>query len=328
MKSVAGPLHLEFGISSSTGPVECLGMTFENDEKRRDYFREQLRKKLKDPEFRSIEGFPIGEDEDILAVSDPPYYTACPNPFIEDFLKANCTPYDPNSSYRKEPFASDVLEGKNDPIYNAHSYHTKVPHKAIMRYILHYTEPGDVVFDGFCGSGMTGVAAQLCDDPNALEALGYTLRSDDDIFDATGRCIGRKGIRKAVLNDLSPAATLIAAGYNLTRHPESFAEHATELLSNFGNEYGWMYQTIDSDSGDICDIDYTVWSEVFSCPHCFDELEFWALAYDSSTGKILDNFVCPQCSAEISKRDLDYRTTLYYDKVVGSTRAKTDLPTS
>ena len=28
-----------------------------------------------------------------------------------------------------------------------------------MRYILHYTQPGDIVFDGFCGTGMTGVAA-------------------------------------------------------------------------------------------------------------------------------------------------------------------------
>ena len=36
------------------GPVECLGMTFENDEKRREYFLEKLREKLKDPEFRKI----------------------------------------------------------------------------------------------------------------------------------------------------------------------------------------------------------------------------------------------------------------------------------
>ena len=49
------------------GPVECLGMTFENDEKRREFFQEKLRDKLKDPEFRKIEGFPIGEDDDILA---------------------------------------------------------------------------------------------------------------------------------------------------------------------------------------------------------------------------------------------------------------------
>jgi len=290
-----------------------------NDEMRREYFLEKLREKLKDPEFRKIEGFPIGSDEDILALSDPPYYTACPNPFIEDFGK----PYDPKmDDYRREPFAADVSEGKNDPIYNAHSYHTKVPHKAIMRYILHYTEPGDIVFDGFCGTGMTGVAAQLCDDPNTLAAIGYTPKSDDELFDENGQYVGRKGCRKAILNDLSPAATLIAAGYNLTRCPESFSKLAAELLKKFNREYGWMYQTTDPKSGDVCDIDFTVWSEVFSCPHCSGELEFWALAYDSSSGTIVENLTCPHCSAEVTKRDLIRRTTKYYDKAVGATRTK------
>jgi hypothetical protein len=58
--------------------------------------------------------------------------------------------------------AVDVSEGKSDPIYKAHSYHTKVPHLAIVPSLLHYTSPGDVVLDGFCGSGMTGVAAHWC----------------------------------------------------------------------------------------------------------------------------------------------------------------------
>ncbi len=112
---------------------------------------------------RHIEGFPKGSDEDIIALSDPPYYTACPNPFIGEWLAEHGTHYDEETDdYHREPFTADVSEGKNDPIYNAHSYHTKVPHKAIMRYILHYTEPGDVVFDGFCGTGMTCVAAQTC----------------------------------------------------------------------------------------------------------------------------------------------------------------------
>ena len=66
------------------GPVTCLGMEFENDEARRAYFREELRKKL--PELRKIEGFPIGEDDDIINLSDPPYYTACPNPWLNDFI--------------------------------------------------------------------------------------------------------------------------------------------------------------------------------------------------------------------------------------------------
>ena len=169
----ATPLFEKEDEEKDQGPVECLGMTFENDEKRREYFLEKLREKLKDPEFRKIEGFPIGEDEDILALSDPPYYTACPNPFIEDFIKHYGKPFDPdNDDYKREPFAADVSEGKNDPIYNAHSYHTKVPHKAIMRYILHYTEPGDIVFDGFCGTDMTtGVAEQLCGNKAVVESM-------------------------------------------------------------------------------------------------------------------------------------------------------------
>ncbi len=80
------------------GPVECLGMTFQSDEERRRYFLEKLREKLQDPEFRKIEGFPIGSDEDILALSDPPYYTACPNPFIADFIKHYGKPYDPSET--------------------------------------------------------------------------------------------------------------------------------------------------------------------------------------------------------------------------------------
>ena len=74
---------LDFGpetLDSKNSPVTCLGMTFPSDEERRKYFTEKLREFLADPEFRKIEGFPIGSDEDILNLSDPPYYTACPNP--------------------------------------------------------------------------------------------------------------------------------------------------------------------------------------------------------------------------------------------------------
>ena len=58
------------------------------DDVERAAYRERLREHLRDPDFRAIEGFPIGEDEDILALSDPPYYTACPNPFLPEILAA------------------------------------------------------------------------------------------------------------------------------------------------------------------------------------------------------------------------------------------------
>ena len=73
--------------AAKSGPVECLGQTFPSDDARREHFTKLLAEKLKDPAFRKIEGFPQGTDEAILAMSDPPYYTACPNPFLEDFVR-------------------------------------------------------------------------------------------------------------------------------------------------------------------------------------------------------------------------------------------------
>jgi len=301
-----------------TGPVECLGMTFQNDEERRRYFLEKLREKLKDPEFRNIEGFPIGSDEDILALSDPPYYTACPNPFIEDFIRCYGKPFDPNVPYSREPFAADVSEGKNDPIYNAHSYHTKVPHKAIMRYILHYTEPGDIVFDGFCGTGMTGVAAQLCGDKATVESLGYRIREDSVILNEKGTPFSKLGTRRAILNDLSPAATLIAYNYNTPVDVASFEREAKRILQEVEEECGWMYETRHSD-GRTGRINYTVWSDVFICPECTGEVVFWDAAVDKEEGKVYDEYSCPHCGAILTKRNMERAWITRFDKALRQT---------
>ena len=275
-------------------PVECLGMTFENDEKRREYFLEKLRQKLKDPEFRKIEGFPIGEDEDILRLSDPPYYTACPNPFIGDFIKHYGKPYDPaTDNYRREPFAADVSEGKNDPIYNAHSYHTKVPHKALMRYILHYTQPGDLVFDGFSGTGMAGVAAQLCGDANEIEALGYRLNDNGNILDEQGTPISIVGERYSILSDLSPLATFIARNYNDFSDVKCFEKEALQILDEVERFLSWLYKT---SSGVVLS---AIWSDVFLCPNCSNELVFWEAALRNT--KIQKSFPCPHCGSTIGK---------------------------
>jgi len=312
--------------SEKSGPVTCLGMTFVNDEARRAHFTEELRKNLQDPEFRKIEGFPIGSDKDILALSDPPYYTACPNPWIADFIAEWETqkPEQPEGyHYHREPFAADVSEGKNDPIYNAHSYHTKVPHKAIMRYILHYTEPGDIVFDGFCGTGMTGVAAQLCGDREVVMSLGYQVRPDGTILqeemDESDKKVWRPfselGIRRAVLNDLSPAATFIAYNYNAPVDVTAFEKEAKRILKEVEKECGWMYETKHSD-GRVGRIDYTVWSEVFSCPECAGEILFLKEALDLKTKQVRETFPCPHCRADLNKKALERCEESKFDKSI------------
>ena len=297
--------------NAKSDPVECFGQTFPNDEARREHFLNLLREKMKDPAFRKIEGFPIGTDEAILALSDPPYYTACPNPFIEDFIKHYGKPYDPNVPYNKEPFAADVSEGRSGIFYDAHTYHTKVPHKAIMRYILHYTKPGDVVFDGFCGTGMTGVAAQLCGDKEVVESLGYKVAADGLILESNQESSGsswkefsKLGARRAILNDLSPAATFIAYNYNTTVDVYGFQLEVKRILAEVEAECGWMYETTHSDGSTKGRINYTIWSDVYTCPQCAGEVVFWDNAVDREVGKVRDEFSCPHCSANLTKRSM------------------------
>jgi DNA modification methylase len=327
------------------------------EQARKEEYRARLKAFLEDPTSRQIEGFPIGENEDILALSDPPYYTACPNPFlaeiIEQWQKERPHPQPlsqrERGAYHREPFAADVSEGKNDPIYNAHSYHTKVPHKAIMRYILHYTEPGDIVFDGFCGTGMTGVAAQLCRDKKTVESLGYRVTDDGKIYDpgsplpagdreasrsateggrgGEGKLISHLGARKAVLNDLSPAATFIAYNYNTPVDIAAFEREARRILEEVEEECGWMYETLHTDGKTKGKINYTVWSDVYTCPACGEEMAFWDVAVEHEDNKVRDMWSCPSCKATLAKSPSKKSNALraehafetFFDKAIGQT---------
>ena len=282
------------------GAVECLGLKFPSENARRQHFLSLLAEKLQDPDFRKTEGFPKGTDEAILAMSDPPYYTACPNPFLGEFVKCHGTPYDSKLKYSREPLAIDVSEGKTDPLYKAHSYHTKVPHLAIVPSILHYTEPGDIVLDGFGGSGMTGVAAQWCG--CAPASYRHELEMD---WRRQGKATPKWGARRVILTDLSPAATFIAANYNLPFDVESFTKAGQRLLKEAEKDIGWMYETTAKDGKTKARIEYTVWSEVFTCPECAGEVNFLDEALEEDTKKVRDDFPCPHCGAELTKKRLE-----------------------
>ena len=220
---------------------------------------------------KSIEGFPKGEDEDILDLSNPPYYTAYPNPYIKDFIEYYGTPYDEETDdYNVEPFVGDVSEGKNDKIYVAHSYHTKVPPKAIEKYIEHYTKPGDIVFDGFCGSGMTGVAA-------------------------------RKLGRNVILNDLSSIATFLSSNFNSTPNINKFLIDSENILRILHKDFDEIYTTKHENNGRGT-IKYVVWSDLYTCPFCHQNYSLWEFKQGLSSKDI----ICPNpnCEIHIDKKEL------------------------
>lgn len=250
-----------------------------------DEFAESCRplKELLDS-VRTIEGFPIGKDEDIIALSDPPYYIACPNPYINDFVKKYGKPYDQETDkYECTPFVSNVAEGKNDPIYNAHSYHTKVPHKAIMRFVEHYTKPGDIIFDGFSGTGMTGAAAQVSE-------------------------------RFAVLGDLAPIASFVSYNLNCPVNISDFLNQAEVIMHDVEDKYGWVYETVQKGSKIRGRINYSVWSDVYICPYCKNEYVLWDACVIK--GEEYKRYKCSHCSAELEKSDCEHALVTVFDGAI------------
>ncbi len=119
-----------------------------------------------------------------------------------------------------------------------HSYHQgKKPHEAIRRHIRHYTRPGDLVLDPFCGSGGTALAALV------------------------------EG-RVALAVDRSPAAVFIAGNYCAAPDPAALEPAFRELLDPLRPELDWLYETRCDRCGGTARTTFTLWSERFRCPGC------------------------------------------------------------
>lgn len=262
---------------------------------------------------REIDGSPIASNDDILRLSLPKNYTACPNPYIAAFIQENSI--SSGSYISRGPFVKDISVGKNDPLYFAHSYSTKVPPDAIVPFILHYTSPGDIIFDGFCGTGMTGVASQLC------------ARKEFE----------NNGVRKSVLVDLSPAATFIAANTNSIRSWRRYLGTIEKLIRSVErthsdlsttNHVGWMRGEKDISRrvnatkphlSIMGEINYTVWSDVFHCTECNQELIYWDLVFKGPGVPPPQELFCPNCKVALTNKTLERTWILKFDSELSTT---------
>lgn len=207
-------------------------------------------------------------------------YAPRQNPALRTFIERHATSGD---VYPVGYCPENLVAGKNTHVYDAHTYHTKVPPEAITHLIEHYTRPGDLVLDPFCGSGMTGVAA---------------LR------------VGRKPI----LSDLSPAATFIAMNYVTPVDAQVYMQAVNDILAVCKDQELALYGTHWRKCGKIVPAEYMVWSYGLTCHDCGREFVLWDVARDERSNvresKILTEFSCPHCNARLTKRKLQ-RTRLY-----------------
>lgn len=188
---------------------------------------------------------------------------------VTNFVCKFSKPYDENDDCVKEPYAFNVNAGKSSAIYNAHSYHTKVPPKGIAPFIIHYTNPGDVILDSFCGTGMTGVAALLNN-------------------------------RNVLLIDISPSASFIAQNYCTPFNRQKFISVESKIRKEMQKPIDWLYETQCEKCGRKSEIEYTIWSDVFRCPRCYTSFSLWEISVIDEN-EIKKKFKCPSCMKNLDK---------------------------
>jgi DNA modification methylase len=189
-----------------------------------------------------------------------------------------------NSADIQRFYTVPTESSRSGVLFNAHSYPTKINSEAIVPFILLHSDPGDVVYDGFAGSGSTGLAAAL----SGTNDAEYRQRLEDKY----GRL--NWGARRSISYDLSPLSAFLGNTLLSPVDPWEFENAAGAVLRRLSEKISWVYSAKDPD-GEDGEIRYTIWSEVVICPHCEKTETFWSLAVRLGPVQFLDVVECPKC---------------------------------
>ncbi len=190
--------------------------------------------------------------------------------FIAAYLAQGPAPSSRGSTAPDGPPGEVLVPGsRNTAFYNAHSYHTKVPPEAIRPFVEHFTEPGDVVLDPFCGSGMTGVAVAMAG-------------------------------RRAILNDLSTAAVHLAWNHTRICDGARLQDAFERVAEAVEGDFARYYRTLD-ENGQQATIRWTLWSTRHACPACAKHFLLWDTV-DRKSGRLTRETECPACGHRADRR--------------------------
>lgn len=141
--------------------------------------------------------------------------------------------------------------------------------------------------DGFSGTGMTGVGASSCTPP-----------------------------RNAILFDLSPAAAFISNFYNSHVDPDELQAAGERLLVDLKRLMDPYYTISEAGGRNPCVIESVVWSTVFTCPACGEQVAFWDIK------ELEDGYQCPSCKAVSRRGEFAYVRESFHDPVLRQTRSR------
>jgi len=191
-------------------------------------------------------------------------------------------------------------------LFSAFPYPTKISPETIALFIAAHTKPGDKIFDGFAGSGTTGIATLLCSDPT--EAMKQEAKRLGLNF--------TWGARRAVLYELGVLGSFIGQTLTNPPNPEIFQTEAKQLLLECEHELGWLYEARDP-NGNAGKIRYAIWSEVVECPSCNRHVTLFDGCVKRKPAQISSTFTCIYCAHAINLSSCKRQTRQYVDELTG-----------
>ncbi len=170
-----------------------------------------------------------------------------------------------SSTRKPKVFPGVQVAEPHTPIYKMHKYFARRPQNVFRELIGFYTKPGDVIFDPFCGGGVT-----------VFEGI------------STGR--------RVIGNDVNPLAIFVTRTECASASKDTFLKAAEQILKEFTDEISPLYQTENRDSGNLVEARWFEHAYTAECSECKKQT---VLANDYKIPKKSGWYYCSECKESL-----------------------------
>lgn len=136
-----------------------------------------------------------------------------------------------------KPIDHGTIAKPHTPVYKMHRYFARRPYSVFSELIKHYSNPGSIILDPFCGGGVTVVE-------------GLRLK------------------RKVIGVDINPMATFITRMEVIDVDLEELQKAFEEIEAKVKDEILELYMTKCPKCGKETPAEWFEWSAVFNCQNC------------------------------------------------------------
>lgn len=166
------------------------------------------------------------------------------------------------------PIDKSVKALAHTPQYRMHKYFARRPYNVFSNLVEHYTKPGDIILDCFCGGGVT-------------------------VYESA------RLKRKPIGVDLNPLATFVTKMEMFDGDPSDLKKYLRQFIDYIEEKYSdWYRVKFEDDSGIM---EWCEWCYIVSCPECGSDIVL-SEANKVSNGK----YYCPNsncsCHTDGAKR--------------------------